>query len=152
MGAPKADSLRTVNLAGPAVDALVEHLGRSRAGALPAAAVFTRSSGAPLRGWDVQRYWARARLAADLPAARVHDLRHAGLTLATQSGATLREVMRRAGHKSSDAALIYQHAAADRDAEVAARMASSAGPPRSVRAREDHFAADELRGHRADLG
>jgi integrase len=52
----------------------------------------------------------------------LHDLRHAGLTLAAQSGATLAEVMRRAGHSSSRAAMIYQHAAERRDAEVAKRL------------------------------
>ncbi|WP_448611115.1 hypothetical protein [Geodermatophilus sp. URMC 60] len=35
---------------------------------------------------------------------------------------TLAEVMRRAGHSSSRAAMIYQHAAERRDAEVAARL------------------------------
>jgi integrase len=50
--------------------------------------------------------------------AHLHDLRHAGLTLAAQSGATA-EVMRRAGHSSSRTAMIYQHAAERRVAEVA---------------------------------
>src|SRR3712207_5462557 len=36
-----------------------------------------------------------------------HDLRHAGLTLAAQSGATLAEVVRHAGHSSPRAAMIY---------------------------------------------
>ena len=51
-----------------------------------------------------------------------HDLRHAGLTLSAQAGATLAEVMRRAGHSSSAAALRYQHAADRRDAVIAARL------------------------------
>lgn len=62
-----------------------------------------------------------------------HDLRHAGLTLSAQAGATLAEVMRRAGHSSSAAALGYQHAAAHRDAEIAARLTEllAQGEPRA---------------------
>jgi integrase len=54
--------------------------------------------------------------------AHLHDLRHAGLTLAAKSGATLAEVMRRAGHSSSRVAMIYQHAAERRDAEISERL------------------------------
>jgi len=87
----------------------------------------------------VHRHWHRARLAVDLPGLHVHDLRHAGLTLAAQTGATLAEVMRRAGHSTSRAALLYQHAAEDRDRELAARMGDvTTGTPRSVRARSGH--------------
>ena len=138
VGPPKADSMRTVNLPGPAVRALAEHLARGPAG-LPTACVFVRLTGEPLRHWDVQRYWARARKAADLPEARLHDLRHAGLTLAAQSGATLREVMRRAGHSSTDAAMRYQHAADDRDRDLAARLEGAAEARRPAqRARSGH--------------
>lgn len=71
--------------------------------------------------------------------ARIHDLRHAGLTLAAQSGATLAEVMRRAGHTTSRAALLYQHAAEDRDRDLAARL-SDVRPSQiaTVRARRGH--------------
>jgi integrase len=51
-----------------------------------------------------------------------HDLRHAGLTLTAQAGATLDEVMRRAGHSSAAAALRYQHAADRRDTVIASRL------------------------------
>lgn len=138
VGPPKADSMRTVNLPGPAVRALAEHLARGPAG-LPTACVFVRLTGEPLRHWDVQRYWARARKAADLPEVRLRDLRHAGLTLAAQSGATLREVMRRAGHSSTDAAMRYQHAADDRDRDLAARLEGAAEARRPAqRARSGH--------------
>jgi integrase len=81
-----------------------------------------RRDGRALRAHHVHAAWSTARRAADLPGVHLHDLRHAGLTLAAQSGATLAEVMRRAGHSSSRAAMIYQHAAERRDAEVAARL------------------------------
>lgn len=127
-----------MNLPAPAVDALAEHLIRYRRDALPTAPLFTRASGERLRGWDVQRFWTRARAAVGLPGVHLHDLRHGGLTLAAQSGATLKEVMCRGGHRTSHAALIYQHAAADRDAEVAARMGNLASVIDTVRARSGH--------------
>ncbi len=67
-----------------------------------------------------------ARVKAGLPDAHFHDLRHAGLTLSGQAGATLAEVMRRAGHSSAAAALRYQHAADKRDTEIAARLSALA--------------------------
>jgi integrase len=117
---PKASSRRTINLYGPIVAELESHL-RSRsfdAGAQ----MFVRADGSPLRGHHVHSAWKRARVAVGMPHVRVHDLRHGGLTLAAQSGAPLAEVMRRAGHSTSRAALLYQHAADDRDAEVVRRM------------------------------
>lgn len=51
-----------------------------------------------------------------------HDLRHLAATLAAVSGATTRELMHRMGHSSSRAALIYQHATADRDLAIAEAM------------------------------
>lgn len=77
--------------------------------------------------------WRQARQTVGLPKVHFHDLRHAGLTLSAQAGATLAEVMRRAGHSSSAAALGYQHAAAHRDAEIAARLTEllAQGEPRA---------------------
>jgi hypothetical protein len=42
--------------------------------------------------------------------------------LAAQAGATLAELMGRLGHSTPGAAMRYQHAAADRDAEIARRL------------------------------
>jgi integrase len=120
-GAPKAGSQRTVHLPPQGVDALAEHL-RLRGPALPTARLFVRQDGTALRAHHMHAAWTTARRAASLPGAHLHDLRHAGLTMAAQSGATLAEVMRRAGHSSSRAAMIYQHAAERRDAEVAERL------------------------------
>lgn len=50
---------------------------------------------------------------------RFHDLRHTGNTLAAGTGASTRELMTRMGHASPRAALIYQHASADRDRAIA---------------------------------
>lgn len=132
-GPPKAGSQRTVHLPPQGVSALVEHLAL-RTPALPTARLFPRPDGQVLRAHHVHAAWRTARRAAHLPDAHVHDLRHAGLTMAAQSGATLAEVMRRAGHSSSRAAMIYQHAPERRDAEVAAglgRLAAGTTPIRT---------------------
>jgi integrase len=120
-GPPKVGSQRTVHLPPQGVSAVVEHL-RTRLPALPTARLFVRRDGRAPRAHHVHAAWSSVRRAADLPNAHLHDLRHAGLTMAAQSGATLAEVMRRARHSSSRAAMIYQHAAERRDAEVAARL------------------------------
>ena len=50
---------------------------------------------------------------------RFHDLRHAAGTLSAVGGATSKELMARVGHSSSRAALVYQHATAERDRAIA---------------------------------
>jgi len=55
-----------------------------------------------------------------------HDLRHTGAVLAAQTGATLAELMGHAGHSTPGAAMRYQHAAADRDAEIGRRLSDLA--------------------------
>lgn len=57
-----------------------------------------------------------------LPKIRFHDLRHTGLTLYGQTGATLADLMHRAGHTSPDTVMIYQRATLDRDTELANKM------------------------------
>lgn len=65
-----------------------------------------------------------ARKKAGRPDRRRHDLRHTGAVLAAQTGATLAELMGRLGHSTPGAAMRYQHAAADRDAEIARRLSA----------------------------
>lgn len=67
-----------------------------------------------------------ARVVAEVPALRWHDLRHTGAVLAAQTGATLAELMARLGHSTPNAALLYQHAAKDRDAAIAAALSKLA--------------------------
>ena len=73
------------------------------------------------------RHFYRAREAAGRPDLRWHDLRHTGATLAAAAGATLPELMARLGHRSMRAAMIYQHAAADRDKIIAEALSELAG-------------------------
>lgn len=68
-----------------------------------------------------------ARAAAGRPDLRFHDLRHGGAVLAAQTGATLAELMGRLGHSTPQAAMRYQHAAADRDRAIAQEMSRMFG-------------------------
>jgi integrase len=65
-----------------------------------------------------------ARRVAGRTDLKFHDLRHTGATLAAQTGATLAELMNRLGHSTPGAAMRYQHAAAERDAEIARRLSA----------------------------
>lgn len=65
------------------------------------------------------RKWRRSRAAVGLPDGfRFYDLRHSGHTLSTQSGATLKDTMLRAG-QSSERAALYQHSDLKRQQELA---------------------------------
>src|SRR5665811_83774 len=65
-----------------------------------------------------------ARNAAGREDLRWHDLRHTGAVLAAQTGATLAELMGRLGHSTPAAAMRYQHAARDRDTEIAKALSA----------------------------
>ena len=69
-----------------------------------------------------------ARKAAGREDLRWHYLRHTGATMAAQAGATTRELMTRLGHTIAGVAMRYQHAAADRDAEIARRLSKMINP------------------------
>lgn len=51
-----------------------------------------------------------------------HHLRHTGLTFAARAGATVAELMSRAGHSTPGMAMRYQHAASERDEALAQAM------------------------------
>lgn len=93
--------------------------------------VFTGPEGLPLERSNFRaRVWVPATTEVGLSGLRFHDLRHTAGTLAAQTGATTKELMARFGHASPRAAMIYQHAAADRDRVIAERldtMAAEAG-------------------------
>lgn len=71
---------------------------------------------------SLQTCFNEARRATGLTQFTLHDLRHAGGTMAAWTGATTKELMARLGHSTHDAALRYQHAAQARDAEIAAKL------------------------------
>ena len=100
----------------------------------------TQLTGRPPYRFEVYKAWLAARTATNeaLDAERLprlpenlhlHDLRHAGLTLVAQGGATTKELMRRGGHASPQAALRYQHAADTRDREIANSLGAMLSSP-----------------------
>ena len=117
VGEPKTDAgHRTVTLPIAVTAVLEEHLEKHVAAA-PDALLFSTSTGGYLARSNWNQTFRRAANAIGLPAVRPHELRHTGATLAAATGATTKELMRRLGHSSP--ALLYQHAADDRDAEIA---------------------------------
>jgi integrase len=92
----------------------------SGGGHLAPSSLYGRAPSATRGGWGF--YGARA--AAGRPDLRWHDLRHTGAVWAAATGATLAELMARLGHSTQGAALRYQHAAQDRDAEIARRLSA----------------------------
>jgi integrase len=81
--------------------------------------VICDANGQPISPNSLHGQWRRARERAGMTEVRFHDLRHAGLTYAAFAGATTAELMHRAGHASSIAAMRYQHALRDRDRRLA---------------------------------
>ena len=113
------------------VPALQAHLERF-AGPEDGDLVFTGTKGQPLRRASLYTAWLRATEASGLSGVRFHDLRHTGATLAAATGASTKELMLRLGHASSDAALRYQHATADRDSAIATSTQSSGSGRRAT--------------------
>ena len=62
---------------------------------------------------------------------RFHDLRHTGATLFAGTGATLADLMGRLGHTTPGAAMVYQHAAEERDKMLSARLSDLVQPASS---------------------
>ena len=82
--------------------------------------VFTSVKQSPLLNRYFAPHWKRALTTAGLDETfRFHDLRHLAGTSAATAGASLREIMARMGHASSDASLRYLAASARRDGEIA---------------------------------
>jgi integrase len=76
------------------------------------------------------RVWKPAFKKSGLPKFRFHDLRHAAATMAAQTGAyTTADLMKHLGHSTPSAAMRYQHAHDQRQAEGARRRAEMFPPP-----------------------
>jgi integrase len=70
--------------------------------------------------------WERVRRSIDREDLYFHDLRLAGFTVSALAGATIAEIMHRAGHSSPTTARRYHRATAERDRALAAAMAELA--------------------------
>lgn len=89
--------------------------------------MFPGADGERFTGGALGQAWRKAARKAGLSQFRLHDVRHAGLTLAAQAGATTRELMARGRHSTQRAAMIYQHAAEERSGAIAAGMDALSG-------------------------
>ncbi|MEL4358381.1 MULTISPECIES: tyrosine-type recombinase/integrase [unclassified Luteococcus] len=136
VGTPKSDAgIRDVAIPPHLLPAIKQHLkdhaepGReglvfpAAGGGNLAPSTFYGKSPVKVSGeWRGGTNFYRARALAGRPKLHFHDLRHTGAVLAAQTGATLAELMNRLGHSTPGAAMRYQHAAADRDAQIAKRL------------------------------
>ncbi|QNA73426.1 site-specific integrase [Streptomyces sp. So13.3] len=77
--------------------------------------VFIGSRKAVPRRNHFGKLWRKACDTAGIKGLHFHDLRHTGNTLAAATGASTKELMTRMGHSTARAALIYQHASAERE-------------------------------------
>lgn len=128
VGAPKSEAgIRDVAIPPHLMPAVRTHL-RKHTSARRAALLFPAAadSQAHMAPSTLYKVFYPARAAADREDMRWHDLRHTGAVLAAQTGATLAELMGRLGHSTPEAAMRYQHAAADRDREIARRLSALA--------------------------
>lgn len=83
-------------------------------------------SGGHMRHSVLDKVFRRAKKAISRPELRWHDLRHTAATMAAQKGATQAELMRRFGHSTPQASMIYQHATDERDSELAEDLSKKA--------------------------
>jgi integrase len=121
-GPPKSEAgKRSVTLPAFLLPELAAHLDRFTPPGLDSL-VFVGPKNAPLRRSNFSRTWRDATTSAGLTGFHVHDLRHTGNHIAATTGASLRELMGRMGHRTTRAALIYQHRTSERDRLIAAAM------------------------------
>lgn len=128
VGTPKsAAGVRDVTIPPHLLDGLAAHL---KAHAQPGrdGLVFPAAGGGYLNHGSFYKQWRKARTAAGRPDLRLHDARHTGAVMAAQAGATVRELMDRLGHTTPTTALLYQHTADGRAAEIARRLSAMAAP------------------------
>ena len=117
----KTEDTRNVDLPAITVAVMAEYLKTVPRG-LPSAPLFLRKDGKVLTRAQLQHAFKKARKSVGLEKYHLHDVRHSGLTVSAQGGATTRELMARAGHTTMGAAMKYQHAADERGKVVASRM------------------------------
>ncbi|UYF92441.1 site-specific integrase [Rhodococcus aetherivorans] len=101
------------------------HVGRGKESLL-----FPAEAGSHMGDYEYRKAFKRAAAGIGRENLRVHDLRHVGAVLAAQAGATTAELMLRLGHTTPAMAIRYQHVAAGRDAQIAARLSELAGDSR----------------------
>lgn len=123
--------VRTIAIPRLLAVALGDHLDRFT-GPLDESWVFTTATGRNIRS-TYHQMLQRALIRMGRPDVRPHDLRHTGMTLAAQAGASLPELKHRLGQSTTQAAEIYLHATADHGRRIAERMDELAAEPSNIR-------------------
>ncbi|MEI7860909.1 MAG: site-specific integrase [Acidimicrobiales bacterium] len=132
LGPPKSEAgRRTLAIPPNLKQVLIDHLA-DNVEPEPEAWLFTNETGIRLPTYKFNRVWAKVRADIGRPDLHLHDLRHPGLTWVAASGASLTEIMRRGGHSTPSAAMVYQHATEDRDKALAAALGDLARTADSV--------------------
>lgn len=122
VGPPKSDAgVRDVSIPPHIWPVVEEHL-KEYVRPTPDALLFPSEGRGHIWHSGMNNYFSKARAAAGREDLKWHDLRHTGATLAAQVGATTAELQARLGHSTSVAAQLYQHAAKDRDRQIAERL------------------------------
>ncbi|MHB1211231.1 MAG: tyrosine-type recombinase/integrase [Candidatus Nanopelagicales bacterium] len=123
--------IRTIAIPQVLSDQLAQHMS-TYTGSETSSLVFTTESGGNIRTTYYQML-RRALNRIGRPDVRPHDLRHTGMTLAAEAGASLAELKHRLGQSTTQAAEIYLHATADHGRRIAERMDELAQEPSNVR-------------------
>ena len=110
--------MRTVQIPDELMSEINQHLEKFVTDPNPDALIFTTRNGLPLfqgrKSWFVT---AKRRL--NLDHLHFHDLRHTGQSLALANGASIKDLQRRAGQSTAQAAQKYLHGSTERDQIVA---------------------------------
>jgi integrase len=106
------------------VPILIEHVETYTTGQ-PDELVFTSSTGGSVL-CTYSQMLSRALARIGRPDARVHDLRHTGMTLAAEAGASLADLKLRMGQSTTRAAELYIHATTDHGRSIANAMSALA--------------------------
>lgn len=119
------DGNRRVTVPPHLTDALNTHIAKfSQPGS--EGLLFPNAAGTQIKPSGFRGVFKIAATKAGRPDLHPHSLRHLGAVQYAQAGATIRELMDRLGHSTPDTAIIYQHTATGRDAELAAKMSKMA--------------------------
>jgi len=128
VGDPKTEAgIRRVHIPPHVLPAVLAHL-ELHVGPEMEALLFPARQGGHMVVGSLYRVYYPARAKAGRPDLRFHDLRHTGATLFAATGATLADLMGRLGHTTPGAAMIYQHAAEERDKMLSARLSDLVRP------------------------
>ncbi|MGE2723557.1 tyrosine-type recombinase/integrase [Mycolicibacterium pulveris] len=125
IGLPKSGKARTVVVPPHIREDLKHHL-KTHVSAGDEALLFSRDDAGRHLTDTRDAGWRNAVKTVGKDGLRFHDLRHFAGTMATHVGASTAETMRRIGHSTYKAAMIYQAALDERDYEIAARLSKLA--------------------------